>query len=136
MAKIMVKTVVEQDIEKVWEAWTGLEHISGWAFASDDWAATPEKNDLKEGGEFKTRMFAKDGSFGFDFEGVYTKIDIGKEIAYDLADGRHVEITFEETPEGVLITQTFDAETQNSEEMQREGWQAFMNNFKKYAEGM
>lgn len=136
MSPIAVQTTVNAPLSKVWEAWTKPEHIVGWSFASDDWAAKDAVNDLRTGGAFKTHLYAKDNSFSFDFGGVYSDVQEQALIEYDMSDGRHVKITFEETPEGVRVTETFDPESENSEEMQRSGWQAFMDNFKKYTEAL
>ena len=132
---ITVQTVVKEPIDKVWKSWSAPEHIVGWAFASDDWEARDPKNDLRPGGGFTTRMAAKDGSAGFDFAGVYTAVQEHERIAYDLDDGRHVEIEFTQSPDGVAIRQTFDPENEYPVEFQQSGWQAFLDNFKQYAEG-
>lgn len=132
---ITVQTVVKVPVDKVWEYWIAPEHIVGWAFASEDWEARDPENDLRPGGMFITRLAAKDGSAGFDFAGVYTAVRAHELIAYDLADGRHVDIEFTPIPEGVAIRQTFDPENENPVEIQKSGWQAFLDNFKKYAEG-
>lgn len=133
---ITVETTVNASIEKVWERWTGPNHIPKWAFASDDWEAPHAENDVRTGGKFKTVMAAKDKSASFDFEGTYTNVKKHELIEYDIADGRHVKIEFAQTPNGVKITETFEMENENSREMQQGGWQAFLENFKKYAEGI
>jgi uncharacterized protein YndB with AHSA1/START domain len=131
---ITVETIVNAPIEKVWKFWNKPEHITKWAFASDDWEAPVAENDVRTGGKFKTRMQAKDRSQGFDFTGVYTNVN-GKElIEYDMDDGRHVKVRFEEIPEGVRVTETFDPENENPLDTQRSGWQAILDNFKKYVE--
>lgn len=131
---ITVESIVNAPIEKVWEYWNAPGHITRWAFASDDWCAPTAENDVRPGGTFKTRMEAKDKSQGFDFAGTYTEVVPNERIAYDMDDGRHVAIAFTQTPEGVRITETFDPESENSEELQRSGWQAILDNFKKYVE--
>lgn len=136
MNPITIETTVNAPIETVWDVWNKPEHITRWAFASQDWEAPHAENDLRTGGSFKTRMQAKDGSEGFDFEGVYTNVEDEKLIEYDMPDGRHIKITFEKTPEGVKITETFDPESKNSEDLQRAGWQAILDNFKKYTESV
>lgn len=136
MNPITIEATVNAPIETVWDVWNKPEHITRWAFASQDWEAPHAENDLRTGGSFKTRMQAKDGSEGFDFEGVYTNVEDEKLIEYDMPDGRHVKITFEKTPEGVKITETFDPESKNSEDLQRAGWQAILDNFKKYTESV
>ncbi len=131
---ITVETTVNAPVEKVWTLWNGAEHIVKWNAASDDWHTTSAQNDLQVGGKLNARMEAKDGSFGFDFWGIYDEIKTNQLIAYTLGDGRKVKIIF--TPEGnsTKITETFEAEETNSIELQQGGWQSIMNNFKKYAE--
>ena len=133
-ATITVQSVVKAPIEKVWEFWMKPEHIVNWAFASDDWEAPAAVNDLRVGGKFKTTMAARDKSMSFDFTGVYTNVKEHELIEYDIDDGRHVKLEFTESPEGVKITETFEPENENPEKMQRSGWQAILDNFKKYAE--
>ncbi|MCD0468531.1 SRPBCC family protein [Flavobacterium sp. JAS] len=131
---ITVKSTINSSIDKVWNLWTLPEHITKWSFASPDWHTPYAENDLREGGTFKSTMAAKDGSMSFDFGGEYTLVDMHKAIEYVLEDGRKVEISFNETSNGVEIIESFDPETQNPEEMQRGGWQAIMDNFKSYVE--
>lgn len=133
---ITVKTVINAPITKVWECWNKPEHITGWAFASNDWEAPAAENDLREGGRFKTVMAAKDKSSSFDFTGTYTAVKDNELVEYDMDDGRHVKVEFVETPEGVKVTEIFDPENENSLEMQRSGWQAILDNFKKYVESL
>jgi uncharacterized protein YndB with AHSA1/START domain len=133
-ATITVQCVVKAPIEKVWEVWTKPEHIVRWAFASDDWEAPAAENDLRTGGRFKTAMAAKDKSMSFDFTGVYTNVKEHELIEYDIDDSRHVKVEFTGLPEGVKITETFEPENTHPETMQRSGWQAILDNFKKYAE--
>jgi uncharacterized protein YndB with AHSA1/START domain len=132
--EITVQTVVKAHIAKVWECWNKPEHITGWAFASDDWEAPAVENDLHVGGKFKTTMAAKDKSSSFDFTGTYTAVRENELIEYDLDDDRQVRVEFTQLPEGVRITESFEPENQNPEEMQRSGWQAILDNFKKYVE--
>ncbi len=134
MAPITVETIVNAPLSKVWEYWNQPEHIMQWAFASDDWEAPASENDLKVGGKFKTTMAAKDKSASFDFGGTYTEVRENELIEYDMDDGRHVKVKFSQTPEGVKVTEAFDPEGENSEEMQRGGWQAILENFKKHVE--
>lgn len=131
---ITVQITVNAPIEKVWEYWNQPEHITKWAFASNDWEAPESENNVSVGGKFKTRMQSKDKKEGFDFEGTYTAVKEHNLIAYNMSDGRNVKVTFEQTPEGVRVTEAFDPENENSEEMQRNGWQAILNNFKKAVE--
>lgn len=131
---ITVQTVVNAPMQRVWECWNKPEHITGWAFASDDWEAPAAVNDLRVGGMFKTTMAAKDKSASFDFAGIYTDIKGHELIEYRLEDGRHVRVEFTELTEGTKVVQTFEPEKTNAEELQRSGWQAILDNFKKYAE--
>jgi uncharacterized protein YndB with AHSA1/START domain len=131
---ITIAAMVHAPVEKVWNLWNGPEHIVKWAAASDDWHTTKSENDLREGGAFSSRMEAKDGSFGFDFGGIYDVIKPYELITYTLGDSRKVEIIFEQEDDATKITQHFEAEGTNPVEMQRGGWQAILNNFKKYAE--
>lgn len=131
---ITVRTVVNAPVEKVWECWNRPEHITGWAFASDAWEAPAAENDLRVGGKFKTLMAAKDKSASFDFAGVYTQVKEHELIEYDMDDGRHVKVEFTGLPEGIQVTETFEPESTHPENMQRSGWQAILDNFKKYTE--
>ncbi len=135
MNKIKIETTVESDADKVWEYWTNPEHITRWNHASDDWHSPRGTNDLREGGRFNIRMEAKDGSSGFDFEGEYTEVVPNQKISYIMDDGRKVEIVFENLGNKTRVTESFDPESKNSLEMQRSGWQAILDNFKKYTEG-
>jgi uncharacterized protein YndB with AHSA1/START domain len=132
--KITVSALVQAPIEKVWICWTAPEHMVNWNFASDDWHCPAAANDLQVGGKFVATMAAKDGSMSFDFIGIYDEIDTHKYIRYHGADDRVVEVSFEATENGILITETFDAETVNPVELQQAGWQAILNNFKSYTE--
>ncbi len=131
---ITVEATVNATIEKVWEMWNNPKHITQWCAASDDWHAPSAENNFVVGGKSKTRMEAKDGSFGFDFGWTYTKIKGHQTIEYIMDDGRKAAIKFETRGDGVTITETFEAEDTNPVEMQRGGWQAILNNFKKYVE--
>lgn len=133
--KVTVEAIVNASMEKVWDAWTKPEHITRWCFASDDWHAPSSSSDLNTGGKLSTRMEAKDGSFGFDFEGTYTEIIPHEKLAVTLGDGRTWDTFFEEAEGGVKVTEIFEAEAQNPIEMQQAGWQMILNNFKKYVEG-
>ena len=133
---ITVETTVKAPVEKVWASWSDPKHITQWAFASDEWHAPYADNDLRKEGKFKTTMAAKDGSMSFDFEGVYTNVQPYKVIEYTIADGRKVKITFSSQGNETKVTETFEAEDQNPIEMQRGGWQAFLDNFKKHTESI
>lgn len=132
--KITIAATVDAPVDKVWTCYTGPDHITGWNFASDDWCCPSAENDLRVGGVYKARMEAKDGSFGFDFEAVYDKVEPEALLSYALGDGRQVTVTFEPVDGATKVTTEFDAETQNPLEMQRDGWQAILNNFKTYTE--
>jgi uncharacterized protein YndB with AHSA1/START domain len=132
--KITVQTTVQTSVEKVWTFWTEPTHITKWNTASDDWHTPYAENDLRVGGKFLSRMEAKDGSFGFDFGGIYDEVLLHKVIAYTLGDGRKVNITFQGQENETEVIVTFDAETENPIEFQQQGWQAILDNFKKYAE--
>ena len=132
--KISVETIVAAPIAQVWQAYTTPEDIKKWNAASDDWHTTAATVDLREGGDFSSRMEAKDGSFGFDFAGTYTKIVAPKRIEYTFGD-RTAQIEFSEGPNGVQVRVTFDAEATNPVEMQKQGWQAILNNFARHVEG-
>ena len=133
---ITVQNNINAPIETVWECWTNPVHITKWNNASDDWHTPYAENDLRTGGRFKSTMASKDGTMSFDFEGEYTLVEQNEAIEYVMADGRKVEISFAATPSGVDVIESFDPETENSEEMQRGGWQAILNNFKKYIESL
>ena len=134
--KITVETIVHLPIEKAWEYFTKPEHITKWNFASSDWHSPTAENDLQPGGKFNYRMEAKDGSFGFDFGGIYDNVKKNELIEYTMGDGRKVQVTFSPYGDQTKIVETFDAETTNSVEMQRGGWQAILDNFKKYTESI
>lgn len=131
---ITVEATIKAPVDKVWKYWNEPQHITKWCAASDDWHAPNAENDLREGGAFKTTMAAKDGSFSFDFGGIYTKVQEHKTIAYTLGDDRKVHITFSSNGNETKVTETFDPEGQNPVEMQRAGWQAILDNFRKYTE--
>lgn len=129
--QITVSVTVPAPIERVWSAYITPEDIVKWNAASDDWHTTKSRVDLREGGQFSSRMEAKDGSFGFDFEGVYTKIVPHELIEYSFGD-REAKVTFDKSNDGVTVTVLFDAEDENEVDMQRQGWQAILDNFKKH----
>ena len=131
---ITVESTINAPVEKVWEFWTKPEHITEWSHASEDWHTPFAENDLRVGGSFLSRLEAKDGSFGFDFGGVYDAVRNNEYIEYTMGDGRKVKITFIPGGNTTRVVESFDAESENSIEMQRGGWQAFLDNFKKYTE--
>lgn len=131
---VKVQTAIKAPIDKVWTYWNLPEHIVNWNHASDDWHTPWATNDLRPGGKLSCRMEAKDGSMGFDFEGTYIDIKLNHLISYAIADGRVVRIVFSSEQNYTIVTESFEAENENSIEMQRSGWQAILNNFKKYVE--
>jgi uncharacterized protein YndB with AHSA1/START domain len=131
---ITVECIVNAPVEKVWEFWVKPEHITKWCNASDDWHAPYADNDLRKDGKFKTTMAAKDGSFSFDFGGVYTNVKEYSLIEYTMDDDRKVKIDFISQDNATRVVESFEPETTNPIEMQRGGWQAILDNFKKYAE--
>lgn len=132
--KITIQATIAADTKTVWDAYTNPEHIIHWNFASDDWQCPSAENDLQVGGKYKARMEAKDKSAGFDFEAIYDEIIPEERIVYTMLDGRKAEVLFENADSQTKVIITFDAEQENPEEMQKNGWQAILNNFKKYAE--
>lgn len=132
--KIIIESMINQPIQVVWELWNSPNHITKWNFASEDWHCPYAENDLREGGKILSRMEAKDGSFGFDFEGIYNEVILHHKISYTLPDGRNVITTFENLGGQTKVVTLFDAEKENTLELQRNGWQAILNNFKAYAE--
>jgi uncharacterized protein YndB with AHSA1/START domain len=131
---IKIETTVNAPVEKVWSYWSEPKHITQWNQASDDWHTTSAENDLRPGGSFSSRMEAKDGSFGFDFGGTYDAVEENKLIEYTLGDGRKVRVIFSKDSNATRVEESFEAETTNPTEMQRAGWQAILDNFKKYTE--
>ena len=131
---ITVESTVNAPVEKVWEYWTKPEHITKWNNASDDWHTPWVKADLREGGSFVARMEARDGSMGFDFGGVYDILRPNEYIEYTIGDGRKVKVTFSVQGNTTKVVENFEAENTNSVEIQQGGWQAILDNFKKYTE--
>ena len=132
--RVSVETTIKAPIEKVWDFWTNPIHIVHWNNAAADWHTPKAENDLKVGGKFVFKMAAKDGTFGFEFEGVYTEVKNNELIAYQMGDGRNAKINFTSDADKIKITETFEIEDNNTIDLQRIGWQAILNNFKKYVE--
>lgn len=132
--KIIVSTVVDAPLPEVWRAYTTPEDIKAWNAASPDWHTTAASVDLRPGGSFSSRMEAKDGSFGFDFAGQYTRVVAHHLIEYEFG-GRTATVEFAQGPRGVHVTVTFDAEPTHSEEQQRSGWQAILDSFARHVKG-
>lgn len=126
--------MVDAPVSRTWECWTDPAHIVQWNFAIDTWHAPHATNDLRVGGSFSCRMEAKDGSMGFDFGGIYDEVVLHKRISYHLGDKRTVAVTFSEEGKQTRVVEIFDTEDENSAEMQRQGWQSILNNFKKHVE--
>lgn len=129
---ITIEAIINAPVEKVWEYWSEPKHITQWCQASEDWHAPHAENDLSVGGRFKTSMAAKDGSFSFDFSGTYTAVEPLKRIEYTLDDNRKVTILFSIEGNGTKVVESFEAENTHPAEMQQAGWQAILDNFKKY----
>jgi uncharacterized protein YndB with AHSA1/START domain len=133
---ITVEASINSKIDKVWECWISPRHITQWNNASEDWHTTRAENDLRPGGKFLSRMESKDGTMGFDFEGIYDKIVPEKLIEYTMLDGRNVRVVFSQEGSRTTVEETFDPESTNSPEMQKNGWQAILDNFKRYVESV
>ena len=129
---ITVSITTYENIEKVWDYYNQPDHVVNWNFATDDWHCPFAENDLKVGSDFKYTMASKDGKMSFDFVGTYSEIVLHEKIAYTIADGRKVMITFGKSDGKVTVTVTFEPENMNSHELQRSGWQSILDNFKKY----
>lgn len=134
LKKITIEATVHAPIEKVWEYYTDPNHVTKWNYASDDWHSPKAENDLRAGGKFNYRMEAKDGSFGFDFGGVYDEVKKYERIRYTIGDGRKVDVHFNKAGDKTKVVTLFEAESVNDVEMQRGGWQAILDNFKKHVE--
>ncbi|WP_192347936.1 SRPBCC family protein [Algoriphagus sp. Y33] len=131
-SKITVQATVNASLEKVWDYFTQPKHIIHWNNASPDWHTPRAENDLQPGGSFTSRMEAKDGSMGFDFGGVYQEVELHSFYTYIMEDGRYAKVSFTKVSDGVEIKEVFDAEMTNPAEMQKNGWQAILDNFKTY----
>ncbi|MEN5233129.1 SRPBCC domain-containing protein [Sphingobacterium faecium] len=132
--KINVTAIVNAPIETVWNAWNTPRDIMQWNSADPNWHCPTSENDVRVNGKFKNRMEAKDGSFGFDFEGVYDKVELFKELTYSMTDGRKVSTVFTEKDGKTTLSTVFDAESENEVEVQKQGWQVILNSFVKYVE--
>ena len=132
--KITVSATIQAPIQKVWAYWNDPKHIGEWNQASEDWHCPQAENDLRAGGKFSSRMEAKDGSMGFDFSGIYDEVKDQESVKYTMGDGRKVAVSFSANGNQTRVTETFEAETQNSADMQQNGWQAILNSFKAYTE--
>jgi uncharacterized protein YndB with AHSA1/START domain len=135
MNMITVNATIQAPITKVWDYWTNPEHVKNWNFAASDWHCPEATNNLEVGGEFHYTMSAKDNSFSFDFWGTYQKIELEANLEIILGDGRHMKVLFETKDNTTVVTESFEPEKVNPEEMQRAGWQMILDNFKKHVEG-
>jgi uncharacterized protein YndB with AHSA1/START domain len=133
LEKIIVEAKIEADINKVWDLYTSASHIINWNFADPSWHCPSASNDLKEGGKYVARMEAKDGSFGFDFEAIYTEVLLLESFTYEFG-GREAKVDFQQDGNSTSVKITFDPDTENPIELQQAGWQAILNNFKNYTE--
>lgn len=133
---ITIEVLINAPLEKVWNCWTAPEHITKWNFASIEWICPFATNDFRVEGQFSYRMESRDGDTGFDFRGTYTSIEEYTMIEFALEDDRKVCVEFRETPDGIEVSETFDAENENAAELQRSGWQAILNNFKNHVESL
>ena len=131
---VTIEVTVNATLEKVWKYWTKPEHITQWNTASPDWYTPSAENDLRVGGKFSSRMEAKDGSMGFDFWGIYDEVKPNEKIVYTMGDGRKATVFFTTDGSSTKVIETFEAENQNPVEMQRVGWQAILDSFKKHTE--
>jgi len=133
---ITVSAHINRPTIDVWVSFTNENHITKWNFAAPEWHCPTAKNDVRKDGTFSYRMEAKDGSFGFDLNGTFTQVSKPTSLHYTLEDGRKVEVDFEAKEDGTLVTQHFEPENQNPEELQKTGWQAILNSFKKHTESL
>ena len=132
--KLTIHATINANRQKVWDYYTRPEHITKWNFADPSWHCPSAENDMRIGGKYRARMEAKDGSYGFDFEAVYTKLVDGERFTYVMPDGREASADFLDLGVKTDVIVKFDAETENPIEMQKAGWQAILDNFKKYTE--
>ena len=134
MKTITVKTTIDRSIGEVWDYWTTPEHITKWNFATPEWHCPKAEHDLKVGGKLNYHMAAKNGSMAFDYTATFTRLEPNELMEYKLDDGRKVTISFSDIGDKTEVIETFEVEDENSIEMQRQGWQAILDNFKKYVE--
>lgn len=134
--QITIEATINAPVEKVWDAYTDPKQITQWNSPSEDWHSPRAENDLRPGGTFNYRMEAKDGSFGFDFGGTFDEVKPNELLSYTIGDGRKVENVFTKEGDATKVTVVFEAENENPIEYQKAGWQAILDNFKKYAESL
>jgi len=133
---LTVKTTVNAPVELVWAAWVAPEHITKWNNASPDWHTPMAESDLRPGGKFTSRMEARDGSMGFDFWGIFDVVKPLQTLAYTMGDGRKAIVSFNADGNQTHVAESFEAESENSVELQQQGWQAILDNFKAYTQGL
>lgn len=133
---VTIETRISNSIEKAWTSWTQPQHITQWNHASEDWICPEATNDLRVGGRFSSRMEAKDGSVGFDFWGIHDEITLNQVIKSTMGDGRKMEVRFIQEAGSVKVIETFEIEDENSIELQRQGWQAILDNYKAHTESL
>lgn len=137
MKQVTIHSEINKPISQVWDFFNNPEHIVNWNFAHESWKCPTASNDLKVGGKLEVRMQAKDGSFGFDLVGIYDEVRENELIKYHFEDNRNIEVIFEELSDNkTKVTENFDPENQNPVDFQRDGWQAILDNFKKYSESI
>ena len=134
--KITIEANISAPPEQVWQCWTQPEHITKWNQASEDWHTPRAESDLRVGGRFSNRMESKDGTLGFDFWGIYDVVEPPRRLDFTIGDGRAVQIVLQSTDGGTHVVETFEAESENSVELQRQGWQSILDNFKRYVENL
>ena len=134
MKTVTVENTIGTNVDKAWEFWTNPEHITHWNFATPEWHCPTAEHDLRVGGKLKYTLAAKDGSMAFDYTATFTTIKPGELLEYTLDDGRKVSISFIGKGNTTQIIERFEVEDENSIDMQRQGWQAILDNFKRYAE--
>jgi uncharacterized protein YndB with AHSA1/START domain len=143
MSQITVSTIIAAPISTVWECFTTSDHVQGWNYASADWECPRATNELRVGGRFCYVMGAKDKSLEFNFSGIFTTVEVDNCLEYIMCEvdsepmdsDRRVRVTFQSQGENTIVTETFDPEDENPEELQKRGWQSILNNFKGYVEG-
>ncbi|MGZ3885180.1 MAG: SRPBCC family protein [Bacteroidia bacterium] len=131
--KITISAAVNADIKKAWDCYTQPGHITKWNFADPSWHCPSASNDMRVGGKYSARMEARDGSFGFDFEAIYSAVEEGETFSYAMLD-REVTVSFKKNGSHTDVFVTFDPENENPLDMQKAGWQAILNSYKSYTE--
>ena len=133
---IRIEVLVDAAVSKAWESWTSPDHIVHWNFASEDWQCPSASVDLRVGGKYEARMEAKDGSMGFDFIATFVEVEPLAKLVSRLDDSRLIDVEFKEEGGKTRVIEEFEIEDQNSAEMQRQGWQNILDNYKSYTESI